>query len=378
LFSKQSPLEHTQATMFVDVYHLSQETQEALVWRGTAFIPDLKSLLERFLGKERTDQALEQYAQHRDIDWNLSRNADPSFVAHVEKLLGGAIGSASARVMVASVVKEELLGIQEVMDIVDETRQVIIYSRKLEKATAELKAANERLQELDRLKDEFISTVTHELRTPLTAIQSIAEILRDYPDTETEEQENFLGIMINEIQRLSRLINQVLDFQKIEAGKMQWNIRPLNMRQVIQDAVDATRQLVTDKGMLMTVNMPEEVPTITGDRDQLIQAMVNLISNAVKFCEPRSGQIRINLKHRFNKLHLSVQDNGIGISNADQSVIFDQFRQVPTSDRGRPQGTGLGLAITRRIVDFHAGRISVASELEKGTTFNIVLPIEKL
>lgn len=378
LFSKQSPLEHTQATMFVDVYHLSQETQESLVWRGTAFIPDLKSLLERFLGKERTYQALEQYAQHHDIDWGLSHNADPSFVAHVEKLLGGAIGSASARVMVASVVKEELLGIQEVMDIVDETRQVIIYSRKLEKATAELKAANERLQELDRLKDEFISTVTHELRTPLTAIQSIAEILRDYPDTEAEEQGNFLGIMINEIQRLSRLINQVLDFQKIEAGKMQWNIRPLDMRKVIQDAVDATRQLVTDKGMLMTVNMPEEVPTITGDRDQLIQAMVNLISNAVKFCEPHSGQIQINLKHRFNKLHLSVQDNGIGISNADQSVIFDQFRQVPTTDRGRPQGTGLGLAITRRIVDFHAGRISVASELKKGTTFNIVLPIEKL
>jgi Na+/proline symporter/nitrogen-specific signal transduction histidine kinase len=378
LFSKQSPLEHTQATMFVDVYHLSQETQESIVWRGTAFIPDLKSLLERFLGRERTDQALEQYAQHHDIDWNLSHNADPSFVAHVEKLLGGAIGSASARVMVASVVKEELLGIQEVMDIVDETRQVIIYSRKLEKATAQLKAANERLQELDRLKDEFISTVTHELRTPLTAIQSIAEILRDYPDTEAEEQGNFLEIMINEIHRLSRLINQVLDFQKIEAGKMQWNTRPLNMRKVIQDAVDATRQLVTDKGMLMTVNMPEEVPTITGDRDQLIQAMVNLISNAVKFCEPHSGQIQIDLKHRFNKLHLSVQDNGIGISNADQSVIFDQFRQVPTSDRGRPQGTGLGLAITRRIVDFHAGRISVASELKKGTTFNIVLPIEKL
>jgi Na+/proline symporter/signal transduction histidine kinase len=378
LFSKQSPLEHTQATMFVDVYHLSQETQESMVWRGTAFIPDLKSLLERFLGKERTGQALEQYAQNHDIDWNLSHNADPSFVAHVEKLLGGAIGSASARVMVASVVKEELLGIQEVMDIVDETRQVIIYSRKLEKATAQLRAANERLQELDRLKDEFISTVTHELRTPLTAIQSIAEILRDYPDTKTEEQGNFLGIMINEIHRLSRLINQVLDFQKIEAGKMQWNIRPLYMNRVIQDAVDATRQLVTDKGMLMTINVPEEVPTITGDRDQLIQAMVNLISNAVKFCEPHSGHIQINLKHRFNKLHISVRDNGIGISNADQSIIFDQFRQVPTSDRGRPQGTGLGLAITRRIVDFHAGRISVASEPEKGTTFDIVLPIEKL
>lgn len=378
LFSKQSPLEHTQATMFVDVYHLSQETQESLVWRGTAFIPDLKSLLERFLGKERTEEALEQYAQSHQIDWDLSHSANPSFVAHVEKLLAGAIGSASARVMVASVVKEELLGIQEVMDIVDETRQVIIYSRKLEKATAELQAANERLQELDRLKDEFISTVTHELRTPLTAIQSIAEILRDYPDTSEEEQGNFLDIMINEIRRLSRLINQVLDFQKIEAGKMQWNIAPLNMIKVIQDAIDATRQLVTDKEMLMTVNMPEEVPSMTGDRDQLIQAMVNLISNAVKFCEPKSGHIQVSLNQHYNKLHLSVQDNGIGIKEEDQSIIFEQFRQVSPSGRGRPQGTGLGLAITQRIVGFHAGTISVQSELGKGTTFNIVLPIEKL
>jgi signal transduction histidine kinase len=293
-------------------------------------------------------------------------------------LLAGAIGSASARVMVASVVKEELLGIQEVMDIVDETRQVIIYSRKLEKATDELKAANERLKELDRLKDDFISTVTHELRTPLTAIQSIAEILRDYPDTRKEQQSDFLEIMINEIHRLSRLINQVLSFQKIESGKMQWTVKPLNMIDVVNDAVDATRQLVTDKEMLMTVHLPEKIPTITGDRDQLIQAMVNLISNAVKFCEPQTGQIRVSLYQRYNKLHISVADNGIGISEADQQVIFKQFRQVPTSDRGRPQGTGLGLAITRRIVAYHAGQITVESKLEKGTTFNIILPMEKL
>ncbi len=378
LFSKQSALEHSQATMFVDVYHLSQEAEEPLVWRGTALVPDLKSLLVRFLGKERTEEVLGQYAQSHNINWDLSKNADPSFVAHVEKLLAGAIGSASARVMVASVVKEELLGIQEVMDIVDETRQVIIYSRQLEKASAELRAANERLKELDRLKDEFISTVTHELRTPLTAIRSIAEILRDYPETEKDEQRNFLGIMINEIQRLSRLINQVLDFQKIESGRMQWNIRPLNMINVIQDAVDATRQLVTHKEMLMTVTVPAEVPDITGDRDQLIQAMVNLVSNAVKFCEPHSGQINVCLVHRYNKFHISVQDNGIGISQKDQEVIFEQFRQISPSGRGRPQGSGLGLAITRRIVEFHAGQISVESEPGKGTTFNVVLPIEKL
>jgi Na+/proline symporter/signal transduction histidine kinase len=378
LFSKQSALEHTQATMFVDVFRLSQRSEEPLVWRGTALVPDLKSLLVRFLGKERTEEALGEYAETHAIDWDLSKTADPSFVNHVEKLLAGAIGSASARVMVASVVKDELLGIQEVMDIVDETRQAIIYSRQLEKAWSELKAANERLKELDRLKDEFISTVTHELRTPLTAIQSIAEILRDYPETEKSEQKNFLEIMINEIRRLSRLINQVLDFQKIESGRMQWNIKPLNMIDVVQEAVDATRQLVTHNEMLMTVHMPREVPNITGDRDQLIQALVNLISNAVKFCEPRTGQVDVHLAHRYNKLYISVKDNGIGINEDDQSVIFEQFRQISPSGRGRPQGSGLGLAIVRRIIEFHAGQISVESVVGKGATFKIVLPIEKL
>jgi signal transduction histidine kinase len=280
--------------------------------------------------------------------------------------------------MVASVVKEESLGIEEVMDIVDETRQVIIYSRELEKATAELKAANEQLKELDRLKDEFISTVTHELRTPLTSIQSIAEILRDYPDTDKKEQGNFLEIMINEIMRLSRLINQVLDFQKIESGRMDWQIRPLDLIQVVQNAVDATRQLVNDKQLLMTVDLPDNVPTITGDQDQLIQAMVNLISNAVKFCAPDQGHIHVMLAHHNSRLLLSVEDNGIGISEENQQIIFQQFQQVSTPGRGRPQGSGLGLAITKRIVEFHAGQISVESKLGKGTKFTLVLPIRKL
>ena len=140
--------------------------------------------------------------------------ADPTLVIYAEKLLAGAIGSASARVMVASVVKEEPLGLDEVMNILDETRQVIAYSRELEKATAELKSANERLKELDRIKNEFISTVTHELRTPLTAVRSIAEILNANPQLPESQHRHLTGIIVKESERLTRLINQVLDFQR--------------------------------------------------------------------------------------------------------------------------------------------------------------------
>lgn len=377
LFSKQSALEKTQATMFVDVFHFSREGEESPVWRGTARVPDLTSLLERFLGKVRTREALEAYAQSRGKSWDFSLNADPGFVTHVEKLLTGVIGSASARVMVASVVTEESFGIEAVMDIVDETRQVIIYSHELEKATDDLKAANERLRELDRLKDEFISTVTHELRTPLTAIQSIAEILRDYPDTGKKEQGEFLEIMINEIKRLARLINQVLDFQKIEAGRMDWQVNPLDPVQVIRDAIDATRQLVAEKGLQLTAEVPEQVPEIAGDRDKLMQVMVNLISNAVKFCDPRTGRIHIAMASRDRMIEVSVRDNGIGISEEAQELIFQQFTQISPAGRGRPQGSGLGLAIARRIVEFHAGTISVRSAPGQGAEFTVTLPIDR-
>ena len=383
LFSKPSALEHTQATMFVDVFRLSGETEESLVWRGTAFVPDLASLLERFLGRKRALEALSQYSQSHNFDWRRSPNADSGFVTHVEKILAGAIGSASARVMVASVVKEEPLGVQEVMDILDETRQAITYSHELEKVTAGLKAANERLKELDRLKDEFISTVSHELRTPLTSIQSLAEILRDYPQTNQQEQAGFLDIMIMEIHRLSRLINQILDLQKIESGKMQWHIEPLDLIQVIRDAVKSTGQLVAEKQIRLVLDLPDAVPALPGDRDQLIQAMVNLISNAVKFCEPGKGRIEITLVREHYHLSVSVRDNGIGLRDEDQDAIFEQFRQVTqTSGGGRPQGSGLGLAITKRIIEYHKGKIWATGSPGQGACFSFEVPllpsIEKL
>jgi signal transduction histidine kinase len=150
-------------------------------------------------------------------------------------LLAGAIGAASARVMISSIVMGEVLSIEEVMTILDESTQVIEYSRRLEQksreleaASAELREANNRLRELDRLKDEFISTVTHELRTPLTSIRAFSEILLANPDMEVEQRSKFLGIIVKESERLTRLINQVLDMAKIDSDRVEWRIDRLS------------------------------------------------------------------------------------------------------------------------------------------------------
>lgn len=373
-FSRPTAIEHTQAVLFVDVFKHSREAENSPFRRGTAPIPDLRTMLRRFLGKRRAEEAMQEYAQRRSIDWQQIRTADAGLVNHAEKLLAGVIGSASARVMVSSVVKEEPLGIEEVMELVDETRQVIAYSHELETTTRELAAANERLKELDRLKDEFISTVTHELRTPLTAIRSIAEILLENPEIDAGQKRDFTEIIVKESERLSRLINQVLDFQKIESGQMQWNLSKLDMNEVIRDSVRATDQLIRDRDIALELSLPPVAPLITGDRDRLIQVMVNLISNAVKFCESAGGRIHVNLTCEPAHLKVDVSDNGIGIRREHQDIIFQAFRQITDTDKGRPQGSGLGLVITRRIVHYHQGSIWVESEPGKGSTFSFRLP----
>jgi Na+/proline symporter/nitrogen-specific signal transduction histidine kinase len=374
IFGRPRAIEHTQAALFVDVFKYSGETGDSLFRRGTVNLPDLRSLLSRFLGQTKADQELSGYARKHNINWDKATTADADLVVHAEKLLTGAVGSASARIMVSSVVKEEPLGIEEVLNILDETRQVIAYSRELEKATAELKEANIRLQELDRLKDDFISTVTHELRTPLTAVRSLAEILHTHPKIDAERLENFTGIIIKESERLIRLVSQILDYEKIESAKLDWVITSLDLKEVVNDAVISTQQLTLDKNITVDLDFAADLPTVSGDRDRLVQVMVNLISNAVKFCDPDRGMIVVRLRAVDRHLRVEVQDNGIGIKFEDHAKVFEPFRQIKNPTQGRPVGTGIGLTITKRIIDFHHGRIWVDSEPGKGSIFSFELP----
>jgi signal transduction histidine kinase len=306
---------------------------------------------------------------------------DTALAGFSENLLAGAIGASSARVMVASVVKEEPLGMDEVLHILDEAQQVIAYSHQLEQksqaleaATAELREANARLRELDRLKDDFISTVTHELRTPLTAIRAMAEILQSQPDLDEPRRMQFVGVIVKESERLTRLINQVLDLAKLESGAAEWHSVEVDLRALITDAAASTAQLLRERGVQLALRLPDEVPLLRSDRDRLTQVLLNLLSNAAKFCRPGQGRVSVTLQVRPREVQVDVVDNGIGIAPEDHASIFEKFRQVGDTLTDKPQGTGLGLPISREIVQRLGGRLWVVSRPGEGATFSFTLP----
>jgi Na+/proline symporter/signal transduction histidine kinase len=384
LWRRPTAAEHSQANLFVDVLRHVAAGSGPRFWRGSATVADLQTLLGRFIGPERASESFASYARSQGINGVDQLTANAVLVHYVESQIAGAIGSASARDMVASVVIEEPLALEEVMTIIDEASQALAYSRQLEQksreleaATNELRSANQRLQELDRLKDDFISTVTHELRTPLTSIRAFSEILGDNPQLENAQRAKFLGIITRESERLTRLINQVLDLAKIESGAAEWHPSALDMREVIEDATTALSQIYKERGIKLTTGLPDALPVVYADRDRIFQVVLNLLSNAANFCDKPDSRVHVSVIVEETALRIEIADNGIGISANDQSFIFEKFRQVSDTTSGKPKGSGLGLAISREIVQHYKGRLWVVSTPGIGSTFSFTLPLPR-
>jgi len=380
ILDRQSAVELSQATLFVDVF--TQTGERGRQWRPTTSVSALQTLLARFLGPPRAAELFTRYAAERGLASAEALEADAHLVAFAELQLAGTIGAASAHAMVATVAQEVPLGLDEVMTIIDEASHVIAYSheledkkRELEAATASLQAANERLKELDRLKDDFISTVTHELRTPLTSIRAFSEILYDNPDLDPAERHRFLGLVIRESERLTRLINQVLDLAKLESGMADWRSAELDLREIVADAVNATSQIFKAQHVAIAARLPVSVPAVVADRDRVMQVMLNLLSNAAKFCAADTGRVEVRLVEEAGGVRVDVEDNGVGIHEEHQAVIFEKFRQVGDTLTQKPAGTGLGLAICREIVAHLGGRLWVKSQPGRGSTFSFTLPV---
>lgn len=243
-------------------------------------------------------------------------------------------------------------------------------------------------KQVDQMKTDFISTVSHELRTPLTSVLGFAKIIKKkldegifplLPTDDKKLQRNIrqvgdnIEIIVSEGVRLTELINDVLDIAKMEAGKVDWKMEPLQMSEVIQRAIAATSALFQQKDLELIEDTETGLPEVMGDRDRLIQVVINLISNAVKFTE--HGSITCTLKQNDSTITVSIIDSGIGIAQADLDQVFEKFKQVGDTLTDKPKGTGLGLPICKQIVEHHGGRIWVESEIGKGSTFSFSLPI---
>jgi signal transduction histidine kinase len=379
LWRQPSGQEASQALLFVDVFERTSKTGPVF-WRGRATVPELLHLCERFLGIERARQLFADYAQRSGAVSTALITPDARLVQFVETQLSGAVGSASARVLVASSVEEEPLTSEDVLRILDETSQLRAHSQELEeksasleRATRELRAANQQLTSLDRLKDDFMSSVTHELRTPLTSIRALAELLRDDPKIELAQRIQFIDIIVSETERLSRLVNQVLDMAKIESGHAEWHTVRVNMCALVNQAVTTTAELFHERHAVVNVTLPERVPTLMADPDRLMQVLLNLLSNAAKFVPESGGRVGVSLSSDDTGVTVVVIDNGPGVSQEQRALIFERFRQG--GDAGnRPQGTGLGLPISRQIVEHFGGRLWLESRPGQGAVFCFRLP----
>jgi len=381
LFTSQSIVERSQAILFVDVF--KKTTGGDGFWQGNVSVGEIKNLVRRFIGESKMSYSFARFEQLEGRELEDDDPADAHIVSFGERQLAGAIGAASARIMISSVVRTEVHDIDEMMQIVDDASQLIEYSRQLEEkstlletAHEEIKAANIRLQELDKLKDGFVSTVSHELRTPLTSIRSFSEIINDSPDMPVEKRREFISIIVKESERLTRLIDDILDIAKMESGKLEWQMKVLDPGDVIKVAIDATVGLFPQGGnVIFQTDVPESLQAVNVDADRLAQVLINLISNAAKFCDHTNGKVWIKAKIEEGYLNVSVRDNGPGIAPSDHQKVFERFQQVGSQMKGKPKGTGLGLPICMEIIHHFDGELWVDSQLNKGATFAFRIPI---
>ncbi len=273
---------------------------------------------------------------------------------------------------------------QKLMQTIAAQLGIAISNRQL---YIEAQKAKANAEESNAAKSTFLSTVSHELRTPLTSVIGFAKIIkkrlddRILPFVVSQEKKTHraikqvrenLDVVVSEGERLTNLINTVLDLAKIESGRFDWNIQRISIANVVRQAEAATSALFEEKSLSLFVEIEEALPDVEIDKDRLVQVMINLISNAVKFTD--EGFVFIKVFKKGSAIVVQVEDTGMGISEEDLPKVFEKFKQVGDTLTDKPKGTGLGLPICKEIIDHHQGRLWADSEIGKGSVFAFSLP----
>lgn len=372
--------ERNYAEMFVDIDKYITMHENAFIWKGTAYTSDIQKVLKRFLGEERTKRALNLFSLKYDIDKNQEL-ADARLIKFAENLLTGHIGTASAKILISSVVKEEKITLPEVLKILEESKENIIInkkltetSRELKAITAQLKKANEDLITKDKQKDEFLDTISHELRTPITAIRAATEILHDDDDVPQEMKKQFLQNIISESDRLNRLITKILDLEKFDSGKQKIYVTRNNIYHTISETIKQLNQLIENKNIKVDIVSEKNIVKAYYDEDRITQVLHNLLSNAIKFCPNQEGIITIFIKENEKNIEVAVEDNGKGIDKNDFEAIFEKFYQSQNQNIKKPVGSGLGLAICKKIIEHHQGKIGAENASNSGARISFTIP----
>ncbi len=379
--SKGNYRERNYAEIYVDINRYIQNHEGAYIWKGKANVSDIRKILVRFLGDKKTKQALKIFNLKYNID-DENDTADSRFIKFSENLLSGRIGTASAKILIEGVTKEDKISLPEVLKILEESKENITLNRKLTEQSKQLRRLSEDLQianysliEKDKQKDDFLDSVTHELRTPITAIRAAGEILLDDDDIPTEIKKDFLENIISESDRLNEIINDILYLDKLESGTIKLNINKNNIIETYHKALKPIYHLFHQKNIHHTeINLLND-NKFYYDEARIIQVFQNILGNTYKFTE-ENGMIQVKFQEKDKLLKIEIFNTGKKIPEEDIELIFDKFYQSKYQNIRKPVGTGLGLAICKKIIDAHQGKI-YAENKEIGVTINILVNIDK-
>jgi len=369
------PVERVQGAAFVNVF--DGEVSAGGWVRGAATAEDLLILSQRILGGDGALAFFEAEARMQGKAGPLP-DPTPGFVGALERRLSGSVGAATAHAMIAQTVGGAAVSVEDLMAVANETAQIMEYSARLEAQSEELtrtarqlQLANEKLTRLSAQKDSFLSQISHELRTPMTSIRAFSEILRegDMPPTMVRRHAT---IIHDEAIRLTRLLDDLLNLSVLENAGMQLTLGLVSLQDMIDRALVAAAQTRPERSFAVYRDPASEALYVTTDADRLTQVFINLISNARKYCAAPEPELRIAVRQRGGRVMVDVVDNGRGIPEDSQALIFEKFARL--TDETRAGGAGLGLAICREVMTALGGSISYLPG-QGGTAFRVTFPL---
>ncbi|SHH55357.1 ATP-binding protein [Cognatishimia maritima] len=367
-----SPLERLQGAQFVNIF---EHSSQAPSWTGgVAKSEDLMIMAQRILGAREAQVLFAEQAKKQGVQ-GLLPEPDPAFLFVLERELSGSVGAATAHAMIGQIAGGASVSVQDLMAVANETAQIMEHSsqleaksEELERTARQLRRANDKLLRVSEQKDAFLSQVSHELRTPMTSVRAFSEILRDSEKLTEAEKSRYGGIIHDEAVRLTRLLDDLLDLNVLENGQVSLNTQTAELSAVLSSSV---KTALSGAEQPLDVALPDTGPImLETDVDRLSQVFINVVRNAQKYCDAAAPSLEILVHDDDTELLIDFIDNGSGIPEASQDVIFDKFARVNPQRAG---GAGLGLAICREIMHRLGGDISYLPG-QGGTAFRVSVP----